>query len=262
MPRQKRQKSETGIYHVILRGINKQIIFEDVEDYKKLLGTIESYKKKCGFKIYAYCLMGNHIHLLIEVGSESLGCIFRKIGSKYVLWYNKKYQRSGHLFQGRFKSEVVENEQYFFTLLRYIHQNPVKGQIVKHVKDYPWTSYEAYMKGSGLCDTQRVIEYLSLDLDKGRVMIQEMLNALTDEKCLEYDDAYTMSDANASTLIKELTDLERTKTIGELDQKERNLLLFHLKGKGITYKQMARLTGVTFSVIKQVLSSEKIETEK
>src|SRR5690554_1287672 len=129
MPRRARQKSSTGVYHVMLRGINKQIIFHDQEDYKKYIQTIRDYKQLCEYEIYAYCLMNNHIHLLIKEGKEDLGIIFRRIGSKYVYWYNLKYKRCGHLFQDRYRSEVVETEHYLLTVLRYIHQNLVKAGI-------------------------------------------------------------------------------------------------------------------------------------
>jgi len=88
VPRRAREKSSTGIYHVMLRGINKQIIFEDNEDYEKFLQIIKGYREECGYEIYTFCLMSNHIHLLIKEGKEDLGMVFRRIGAKYVYWYN------------------------------------------------------------------------------------------------------------------------------------------------------------------------------
>jgi len=125
MPRQARQKSESGIYHIMLRGINQQIIFEDEEDSEKFIETLKTYKAISGYKIFAYCLMGNHCHLLLKVEKEDLVLIFKRIAGSYVYWYNWKYYRRGHLFQDRFKSEPVEDDVYFLTVLRYIHQNPV-----------------------------------------------------------------------------------------------------------------------------------------
>ena len=110
MPRQARRKSESGIYHVMLRGINKQVIFEDEEDSLKFLETLKNYKAISGYKIFAYCLMSNHIHLLLKVEKENLDLIIKRIASSYVYWYNWKYHRSGHLFQDRFKSEPVEDD--------------------------------------------------------------------------------------------------------------------------------------------------------
>jgi len=114
MPRTRRIKSETGIYHVVLIGNNKQTIFEDEEDNKMFLITLKQFRKKSGYSILGYCLMGNHVHLLMKTGEESIGQCFRRIGASYVYWYNLKYFRVGHLFQDRFKSEVVETEEYFY----------------------------------------------------------------------------------------------------------------------------------------------------
>lgn len=107
VPRQARRKSESGIYHIILRGINQQQIFEDEEDSYRFLETLSKYKEQCGYEIYAYCLMGNHIHILLKEGKENLTLVLKRIAGSYVYWYNWKYRRSGHLFQDRFKSEPV-----------------------------------------------------------------------------------------------------------------------------------------------------------
>ncbi len=130
MPRRTIHKSNTGIYHVILRGLNKQRIFEDDEDFEKFLKTLETNNESSGYVIYAYCLMTNHIHLLMKEGAEDLGTVFKRVGATYVYWYNWKYSRRGHLFQDRYKSEAVETNAYFLTVLRYIHQNPIKAGIV------------------------------------------------------------------------------------------------------------------------------------
>lgn len=109
MPRQARKKSASGIYHIVLRGINQQVIFEDEEDNNKFIETIKTYKAISGYKIYAYCLMSNHVHLLLKVEKEDLDLIIKRIAGSYVYWYNWKYHRRGHLFQDRFKSEPVED---------------------------------------------------------------------------------------------------------------------------------------------------------
>jgi REP element-mobilizing transposase RayT len=168
MPRRAREKSSTGIYHVMLRGINKQIIFEDNEDYEKFIEVIKEYKEVCGYEIYAFCLMSNHIHLLIKEGKEDLGIVFRRIGSKFVYWYNLKYKRSGHLFQDRYKSEVVGNDKYFLTVLRYIHQNPVKAGIVDSMTKYPWSSYKEYFSRNGICDIRFVLSLFSENEKKAK----------------------------------------------------------------------------------------------
>ena len=149
MPRKARKKSESGIYHIILRGQNRQMIFKDDEDKEKFLQTLEECKRKSGFKLYGYCLMGNHIHLLLHELKDETGMIMRRIGAGYVYWYNWKYRRCGHLFQDRYKSEAVETDEYFMTVLRYIHRNPVKAGLVKRMSDYKWSSYNEYISSKG-----------------------------------------------------------------------------------------------------------------
>ena len=124
MPRNARKQSKSGIFHVMLRGINRQVIFQDDEDCEKYLQCLVECQKLSGFQLYAYCLMGNHVHLLLEEKKEPLSQIFKRLGVRYVYWYNWKYKRTGHLFQDRFKSEPVEDDSYFLAVLRYIFQNP------------------------------------------------------------------------------------------------------------------------------------------
>lgn len=104
MPRKARTRAESGIYHVMLRGINCQQIFEDEEDNEMFLKILRDYKPVCGYQLLAYCLMGNHVHLLIKEGTESLEQTFKRIGARFVYWYNTKYQRVVHLFQDRFRA--------------------------------------------------------------------------------------------------------------------------------------------------------------
>jgi len=147
------------------RGINGQPIFLGDEDYKKYLHILGDVKADCGFQLYAYCLMENHLHLLIRVGSVEQGdgslrepsprdgittgleAIFKRVGVRYVQWFNKKYWRAGSLFQGRFRSEPVETSGYFLSMIRYIHQILVKTWLSEDVGGYAWSSYGEYIDG-------------------------------------------------------------------------------------------------------------------
>ena len=110
----------------MLRGINQQQIFEDGEDYSKFLQVLKDCKAISGFNLFAYCLMGNHIHLLVQEEKEPIEQVMKRLATRFVYWYNIKYQRIGHLFQDRFKSEAIEDDTYYLTVLRYIYQNPQK----------------------------------------------------------------------------------------------------------------------------------------
>ena len=158
MPRTERRKSASGIYHVMLRGINHQQLFEDEEDYLRFLSILRECKEVSEYKLYAYCLMGNHVHLLLQEGKESLDLIFKRIGSRFVYWYNLKYQRVGHLFQDRYKSEPVETDAYFLTALRYVLQNPMKAGLEETPGTYGWSSYAAYAgRADGLTNSELAV---------------------------------------------------------------------------------------------------------
>lgn len=145
MPRVARERSESGIYHVMVRGINKQDIFLDDEDNLRYLQTIARVKERIRFSVYGYCLMRNHVHLLLREENEiSISQVMQRIGVSYVQWYNTKYERVGHLFQDRFLSVPIETDNQFLAVLRYIHRNPVEAGISRTCADYPWSSYAAY----------------------------------------------------------------------------------------------------------------------
>src|SRR5699024_9661949 len=161
MARKPRRKSNSGIYHSVIRGINRQIIFEDDEDKERLLETISRFKETCNYKLYGYCFMDNHIHLLIREVHEPISLTMKRISASYVYWYNNKYSRSGHLFQGRFKSETVETPRYFKTVLRYIHQNPLKANLVKNVFECQWTSLKEYLDRACIIDIDYAFDLFS-----------------------------------------------------------------------------------------------------
>jgi len=147
MSRKPRIISESGMYHVIFRGNNKQNIFNDEQDYKKIKGIIKDIKEQMSFEIYAYCLMTNHVHMLMrekEPGDISL--IIKKVLTRYAMWFNKKYQRSGGLFENRYKAMAVDDETYLYEVLRYIHSNPVAAGISAQIDEYPYSSYKEYFE--------------------------------------------------------------------------------------------------------------------
>lgn len=157
MARATRIVSKSDIYHVILRGVNKQRIFEQPEDYdamKRILTYVQTQDSgkiptaEPNFFLYAYCLMDNHIHLLIQPNSRELGWIMKRIMATYAIYFNNTYERLGHLYQDRYKSEPVEDSDYFFTLLEYIHMNPVKKGLCERPSQYPYSSYGEWEKVS------------------------------------------------------------------------------------------------------------------
>ncbi|MEG6523513.1 transposase [Desulfotomaculum sp. 1211_IL3151] len=252
MPRAAREKSSTGIYHVMLRGSNHKILFEDNEDYQKYLETIKTFQEKSGYAIYAYCLMSNHIHLLIKEVTEDLGIVFRRLGASYVHWYNRKYSRRGHLFQDRYKSEMVETDSYFLTVLRYIHQNPYKAGMVKNIADYPWSSYGEYVGEPRICDVEFGYNLFSTNRVKAVKLFKEFNLAENQDRCLDYDPGVRLNDTEASNFIRSISGVQSPTEIALLEKGKRNEVIKKCKAKGLSIRQIERLTGISFGVIRTI----------
>jgi REP element-mobilizing transposase RayT len=245
MPRQARKKSSSGIYHIMLRGINRQQVFEDDEDRERFLETLENYKDECGYRIYAYCLMGNHIHILLKEGKEDLTLIFKRIAGSFVYWYNWKYHRSGHLFQDRFKSEPVEDDGYFLTVLRYIHQNPVKAKLCKSAEEYPYSSMCEYLTFPKLTDTTFALSMISKE------QLIEYHQQENEDHCMDMEEGFRLTDEDAKQLILEIAKCRSASEFQQLDLSERNTYIHKLHEKGVSIRQISRLTGISKKIVER-----------
>jgi len=170
MPRKARKLSSTKIYHVMIRGNRKQDIFLKDEDRLKFIKILKKVKRKEEYELYAFCLMSNHVHLLIKEKNEQLSRIMKRINISYVNYFNQKYQQIGHLFQDRYKSEPIESENYLLAVLSYIHNNPLNAFIVKNLEEYPWSSYCIYTEESSqqafLIEREDILSLFSSDKDR------------------------------------------------------------------------------------------------
>ncbi|WP_234031467.1 transposase [Lentibacillus cibarius] len=247
--RKPRKKSRTGIYHIMLRGVNRQVIFEDEADKHRLLETIKRFKEKSHFKIYSYCLMDNHIHLLMKETEEPVSMIIQRISSSYVHWYNNKYDRTGHLFQERFKSECVETVSYFLTVLRYIHQNPIKAGLASNVLKSEWTSIHEYIDKPRFIDINLGLKLFSPDRAKAIQLFTLYMQESNDDKCLNDHIRLRMTDNEIRIYLAELG-VPNSSLLQQMGKKERNELLVKLKAlNGVSHRQLARMTGLSKSVI-------------
>lgn len=249
MARTARQKSRTGIYHVMLRGINRQTIFEDNEDRIRFLDTIKFYKKISKYEIYAYCLMENHVHLLIKETDESIGQSLKRICSSFVYWYNLKHQRIGHLFQERFKSEIIEDDIYFLTVLRYIHQNPLKAGLVTDISQYRWSSYHEYFGNKGLTDTQFALNFFSDDNTQALALLKEFLAEISEDRCLDYEEKKQLLDSEIRKYLLEYG-ISDASILQQMEKNQRDKIIKAVKEiDGITIRQLSRITGLSKNVI-------------
>ncbi len=146
MPRKNRDSHFPGaIFHAIIRGNNRQNIFFSTEDRHHFYRLLEEGSSRFKYKIHAFCLMTNHVHLLLEVTEVPLAKVMQNLTFRYAQHVNKKLNRVGHLFQGRYKAIFVQNQNYLLELCRYIHFNPLKANMVENLTQYPWSSHRAYL---------------------------------------------------------------------------------------------------------------------
>ncbi|SNS43309.1 REP element-mobilizing transposase RayT [Anaerovirgula multivorans] len=149
MGRRPRIEFKGGVYHVIQRGNNREYIFDKKEDKEYLLKLIGEYKEVMNFELYGFVLMGNHYHMVLKTLDSPLQDIMHRINNKYSKYYNHKNKRTGHVFENRYKGILVKDDKYLLSLLRYVHQNPLRAKMCKELKDYPWSSDPYYRKNKG-----------------------------------------------------------------------------------------------------------------
>ena len=253
MPRVAKIKSHSETYHITMRGINRQTVFENEEDCERFIQTIQRYKEVSEYKVYAYCLMGNHLHLLLKEGKEPLKTVMRRICGSYVFWYNRKYGRVGYLFQDRYKSEPVEDDKYFLTVLRYIFQNPIRAGIVTKIQNYKWTNYIDFIEKINQTEIDFVLNIFNTDREKAIRSFIEYINKENDDKCLDISEKRGLTDDDAKKIIKTHCNIDHAIDIQKLDIVKRNLYLKDLKeGYGLSIRQIERLTGISRGVIQRI----------
>lgn len=254
MPRKPRIISSTGIYHVILRSVNQQIIFEEDKDFIKYLFILSDCKTKFDVDIFAYCLMDNHIHLLLHSAPDSLSNFFQSVGSRFVHWYNAKYKRYGHLFQERFHSKPVENDEYYLTTLIYIHNNPVTAGLCKLPSEYHWSSYNAFY---GEKNNLLTLSF-SYEIAGSKDALQHYFAANSNRQIvfpqkfdLILNDHY-LTDEYALKLFKSITQLDSPFEIVNLSKAKRNEYIRILRSNRLSISQISRITGISTSTVKRL----------
>lgn len=236
----------------MLRGVNRQTIFEDEEDKQQFIETLGRFKSGNKYELYGYCLMDNHVHLLLKEKDDRVSVLIKRISSSYVYWYNMKYHRCGHLFQERFRSENVENTAYFRTVLRYIHQNPLKAGLVTNVFDSKWTSIHEFIEGKNIVDTEFPLLLFSKDRNRAIYLFIEYMQQVNNDQCLDDIVFIRLSDNEVRTHMKEWG-ISHTSQLQNMDKENRNAILARLKKiEGVTLRQLARITGISKSVIQRV----------
>ena len=250
----------------MLRGINRNNIFHCENDYfkfEKILRNSVSMPEPSSndtditlvpsCKLHAYCLMTNHVHLLIEELGKEIGSIMKSIGVSYVSYYNKHYDRRGPLFEGRFKSEPVQDDNYFVRLLQYIHQNPVVAGKVNTAGDYQWSSWREYAAmgnlNNGLCCME--LPFSTMTKQELCTMVLE-LNDMAEEEIVQFDQQRMSDNQAENALMQSLPIGVKVEDLKLMSKADRRELLRMTLAVGVGKRQLSRLTGVDYSEIRRL----------
>lgn len=176
MAKKKRIWYPGAVYHIMNRGNNRSDIFKDDEDFLVYLTILKQTMEKYTFILYSYCLMTNHLHMQIETKDVEIWNIMRYINLAYTKYFNNKYNLVGHLFQGRYRAEIIDSDSYNLQTSRYIHLNPVKASMVERPIDYKWSSYGVYMgqAKSDIVNEQKILSYFK---DNSRELYREYVES-------------------------------------------------------------------------------------
>jgi len=207
--RKQRIHYKGALYHVMARGNNRECHLLDEKNKQEYINIIKRYKERYGFKLYAYCIMDNHVHLLIEVDEVPLNKIMQGIQQVYTQRYNKNNMRTGHVFQQRYKAIVCNKESYLLQLIKYIHFNPIEAGIT-NTTNYKWSSYSEYVNGiSEFVDIDFLLNILSTNRKKAIKCYKEYMMAPMEE--IE-ESEYEEIESQSSTPIH----IENEKEVDEL----------------------------------------------
>jgi len=186
MPRQARLDTPGTLHHVMVRGIDGVAIFRDDQDREDFLSRIGHLVESTGTRILAWVLMDNHIHLLLFSGPSGVATFMRRLLTGYAIWFNRRYQRSGHLFQNRYKSIVCEEDAYLLELVRYIHLNPVRASIVKSVAEldrYRWSGHSVLVgkRDNERQESEYVLRHFSKKRKKAMLVYRQFVEEEKDQ---------------------------------------------------------------------------------
>lgn len=257
MPRYARQVAESHIYHIMTRGNERKNIFLDKNDKIAFLKRLLKVKVEKKFFLYAYCLMNNHVHLLIKETDEELSRIMASLNTSYAAYFNKKYERVGHLFQDRYRSETINNEEHLLSAVRYIHNNPVKAKIVSHPQSYMWSSYRFYFFSEkyqcGLVDKEFILQFFSIQSESALKLFAEFHSQPNEDRILDCDKHEI--DAVVKKYVAEYL-ASKHQTLAWLKQKEnisqRNELIRLLKKKCFPIRKIAEILDIGRNIVQRV----------
>lgn len=244
-----------GFYHIVNRGVERRVVFYDKDDFEYFIELLSKGCKQFNIVLHNYCLMNNHYHLLIELKEENLSKFMRHLNSMYAIYFNKKYKRTGHLWQGRFKSWYVANEAYLYILMRYIEQNPLKAKMVDKIEYYPYSSSYYFFKSTNIPKFLQNSWIIKTYKDN----VKEIESFFT----LEIDNTDLKELKKASSLvnapdIEKKIDKEKLFKLFEdiKNNHERNKNIFEAYKQGYSQYLIAEIIGISQPAVNKIIKRE------
>ena len=245
-----------GKYHVINRGVAQMQVFEERADYEYFEELMCFYAKSFGITIHNYCLMSNHYHILLEIQNENLSKFMRQLNMNYSIYFNKKNNRTGHLWQGRFKSWYVTDEMYLYTLMRYIEQNPLKANMVKDIAEYPYSSYHYFLNYNEIPECLRQA-WVAKNYKEDKAAIKAFLSEPVDMSQLQ-------ALKKASSLVEapnidNKPDMQKLESMFKniTDIKERNRQILKAIEQGYSQHMVAKVLGISQQAVGGVVKRSR-----
>ncbi len=255
MARRARLRGNSQIYHILLRGIGKQDIFIDDEDKNKIMQILKEKKQDNAFFIYAYCILDNHIHLVIREGSDDISRILKRAATSYASYFNKKYSKTGHVFQDRFKSETINDDACLRAVIRFIHKNPEKAGIAS-MDQYLWSSWPEYAgQNTELADCGQVLCSISKDRERALQEFSGYSRAESHEEFLDITEEKEICPENANEYINNY--LKGSKlTIEDLKKPESrkirdSVIIYLLKRSNLSRRSIAEILGINRETVRK-----------
>ena len=252
LPRKPREHSATNLYHIIIRGIDRNDIFYDNQDRYVFLNILKETKERFKFEIYSYCLMNNHIHIVFRIKDEFLSKSMQSLEIRYSAYFNKKINRNGHLFQNRFFSKKIENLSYFLTVCKYVHRNPEKAKI-DNTENYKWSSFREYIGKEKIINKAVLLHYYENDIE----MLKKYTLNNDDKEQLynlaEFEIKRKLTEEEVAKIIIEKWGLNNISDILDMSNEKKKDIVKSLKDiKGTNRHQLSRVMRLSDYFIKNV----------
>ena len=256
MARQARKDSETSIYHVMMRGNNKEPIFRRSGQKLRLKEYIDEECADDSLKLIAWCIMDNHVHLVFKGNKHELSQAIKRINTRFAMGFNTIEKRVGHVFQDRFKSEPVNDDNHLLAVIRYVHNNPVKANLVARARDYEWSSYSEYIRKQNVLSSknEQILSYFNGDLEKFEFFHaqqddEEFLDMKEDIEQNRLDKAEQV--ISSFCIARGVIDSKQIK--GDVEALNELIIVLIEKSK-LPYRKIAALLEIPYSRICQVVA--------